>query len=72
MEMLAELVPPLEHEEACCVCFWPLYKTKQPIDTWLQGQKRFAHLLKPENHDMVVEIQHRGDAEWAALLERCG
>jgi pyruvate ferredoxin oxidoreductase beta subunit len=66
-------------------CFWPLYevvdgsyrlthtpKTKQPIDTWLQGQKRFAHLLEPENHDMVVEIQHRVDAEWAALLERCG
>ena len=66
-------------------CFWPLYevvdgsyrltytpKTKQPIDTWLHGQKRFAHLLKPENHDMVVEIQHRVDAEWAALVERCG
>ena len=66
-------------------CFWPLYevvdgsyrltytpKTKQPVDAWLHGQKRFAHLLKPENHDMVVEIQHRVDAEWAALLERCG
>jgi pyruvate ferredoxin oxidoreductase beta subunit len=66
-------------------CFWPLYevvdgsyrltytpKAKQPIDTWLQGQKRFAHLLKPENREMVVEIQDRVDAEWSALLERCG
>jgi pyruvate ferredoxin oxidoreductase beta subunit len=66
-------------------CFWPLYevvdgsyrltytpRTKQPIDTWLHGQKRFAHLLKPENRDMIVEIQRRVDAEWAALLERCG
>jgi pyruvate ferredoxin oxidoreductase beta subunit len=66
-------------------CFWPLYevvdgcyrltytpKAKQPIDTWLQGQKRFAHLLKIENHELVVEIQDRVDTEWSALLERCG
>ncbi len=65
-------------------CFWPLYevvdgryrlthqpKEKRPIEAWLQNQKRFAHLLSPENEETVAEIQRRVDEEWAELLRRC-
>jgi hypothetical protein len=38
---------------------------------WLKGQKRFAHLLKPENRDAVEGIQRRVDEDWTALVERC-
>ncbi|HSB39132.1 MAG TPA: thiamine pyrophosphate-dependent enzyme [Gaiellaceae bacterium] len=61
--------------------FWPLYEVvdgryhltyrpqKQlPVEEWLRPQKRFAH-LQPEQ---VEEIQRRVDADWDALLARCG
>jgi len=64
--------------------FWPLYEVVdgayrltyepeglQPIERWLEGQKRFAHLLHPENACLVEAIQERVDREWAALRERC-
>jgi pyruvate ferredoxin oxidoreductase beta subunit len=64
--------------------FWPLYEvvdgvhrltyepeSLQPIERWLEGQKRFAHLLRPENTDLVEAIQDRVDRDWAALRERC-
>jgi pyruvate ferredoxin oxidoreductase beta subunit len=66
-------------------CFWPLYEiadgqwrltyrpeTKLPIEEWLRGQTRFAHLLKPEAQETVVTIQRRVDEDWAELVERCG
>jgi hypothetical protein len=42
-----------------------------PIEAWLAHQKRFAHLLRPENRELVDEIQRRVDGDWAALLARC-
>jgi pyruvate ferredoxin oxidoreductase beta subunit len=64
--------------------FWPLYEvadgryrltyqpeTVVPIEDWLRGQKRFAHLLEPANHVIVEEIQRRVDSEWEQLLRRC-
>jgi pyruvate ferredoxin oxidoreductase beta subunit len=61
--------------------FWPLYEIVDgehrltyepadyvPIDAWLRGQKRFAHLLEPEHADLVQHIQERVDAEWERLL----
>jgi pyruvate ferredoxin oxidoreductase beta subunit len=64
--------------------FWPLYEvvdgayrltyepeSLQPIERWLEGQKRFAHLLRPESAHLVEAIQERADHEWAALRERC-
>jgi len=64
--------------------FWPLYEVVdgdyrltyepddlQPIERWLEGQKRFAHLLHPENAHLVEAIQERVDREWEALRERC-
>jgi pyruvate ferredoxin oxidoreductase beta subunit len=65
--------------------FWPLYEvvdgeyrlTYEPeapvqVEDWLRLQSRFAHLLHPENAEVVAEIQTRVEADWAALLERCG
>ncbi|HVW89142.1 MAG TPA: thiamine pyrophosphate-dependent enzyme [Gaiellaceae bacterium] len=61
-------------------CFWPLYevvdgtyrltyepKRVLPIERWLEGQKRFAHLLRPENAALVREIQTTVDRDWEAL-----
>jgi pyruvate ferredoxin oxidoreductase beta subunit len=64
-------------------CFWPLYEVvdgeyrltyvpnlRQPIERWLEGQKRFAHLLRPENAAHVAEIQASVDREWESLTAR--
>ena len=42
-----------------------------PVEDWLALQKRFAHLLRPENAAVVDEIQAQVDEDWAALVERC-
>jgi pyruvate ferredoxin oxidoreductase beta subunit len=65
-------------------CFWPLYEvvddryrltyrptTIPPIEEWLSGQARFAHLLRPENAELVAEIQAGVDRDWEDLLARC-
>ena len=65
-------------------CFWPLfevvegewrlsYEPKQevPIEEWLRGQTRFAHLLRPGSEDVVAAIQQRVDDDWVALVARC-
>jgi len=63
--------------------FWPLYevdhgkfilnyepKEKKPIMEWLKSQKRFKHLLKPENEKLVREIQEHVDKEFARIKNR--
>ena len=65
-------------------CFWPLFevvegewrltyepKDELPIEEWLRGQTRFAHLLRPESKEIVAAIQQRVDDDWAALVARC-
>jgi pyruvate ferredoxin oxidoreductase beta subunit len=65
-------------------CFWPLYEVvagdyrltyepprPQPIERWLEGQTRFAHLLRPESAGLVEQIQTTVDRDWAALRARC-
>jgi pyruvate ferredoxin oxidoreductase beta subunit len=65
-------------------CFWPLYEVVDgeyrltyepdeivPIEEWLRPQKRFAHLLRPENADLVEEIQRQVKADWQLLRDRC-
>jgi pyruvate ferredoxin oxidoreductase beta subunit len=62
--------------------FWPLYEVVDgdyrltyeperpvPVETWLRGQKRFAHLLAAP--ELVAEIQNRVDADWQRLLHLC-
>jgi pyruvate ferredoxin oxidoreductase beta subunit len=64
--------------------FWPLYEVvdggyrltydvaeRRPIEEFLRGQKRFAHLLEPENADLLTHIQRHIDEEWEALLAHC-
>ena len=64
--------------------FWPLYEVVGdayrltyepehvlPIERWLEGQARFAHLLRPENAPLVEQIQAQVDADWAELRARC-
>lgn len=64
-------------------CFWPLYevengnykitkkpKKKLPINTFLEKQGRFRHLMKPENKKVVEELQAFIDRKWELLLER--
>ena len=65
--------------------FWPLYevvdgehrlsyepKHPAPIEDWLAPQKRFAHLLRPENRELVERIQQQVDADWNDLVARSG
>jgi pyruvate ferredoxin oxidoreductase beta subunit len=65
--------------------FWPLYEVVAgryrltyepvhplPVERWLEGQKRFAHLLRPENARLVEAIQQNVDRDWAELRRRCG
>ena len=62
-------------------CFWPLFevvqgkwkitykpKEKLPIEAWLTGQKRFRHLLKPENAALKDALQAEVDRGWQELL----
>jgi pyruvate ferredoxin oxidoreductase beta subunit len=65
-------------------CLWPLFevvhgryvltytpKEKQPIQKWLEPQKRFAHLLGPEGAQTLLAIQERVDEDWEALVGKC-
>ena len=63
--------------------FWPLYevdhekftlnyepKDRKPMLEWFKSQKRFKHLLKPENEGLVQEIQEHVDKEFARIKKR--
>ncbi len=66
-------------------CMWPLYEVEQgqwrltvmpevkrPVVDWLKSQGRFAHLLRPENSEIVAKLQQKVDQDWERLLQRCG
>jgi pyruvate ferredoxin oxidoreductase beta subunit len=68
-------------QTAVDTCYWPLYevdrgvwrvtykpKEKLPITEWLANQKRFRHVLRPENKWMVDYIQGEVDRRWEQLL----
>lgn len=65
-------------------CYWPLYevidgkwqlnyvpKKKLPIEDFLRPQKRFKHLFKPENEELLAQFQAEVDKQWDALRIRC-
>lgn len=65
-------------------CFWPLFEVehgtwklnyrprrKAPITEWLSMQKRFAHLFKPGNEELLSRIQKEVDRRWEELLSLC-
>ena len=67
-------------------CFWPLFEVendewklnydpgpnKKPIMEWLKMQKRFRHLMKPENAHIVEKLQANVDKRWENLKKMCG
>ncbi|MCK5475021.1 MAG: pyruvate ferredoxin oxidoreductase [Candidatus Pacebacteria bacterium] len=63
--------------------FWPLYevdhgkftlnyepKERKTMLEWFKSQKRFKHLLKPENEGLVQEIQEHIDKEFTRIKKR--
>lgn len=63
--------------------YWPLYeidhgkftlnyipKEYVPLTAWFKTQKRFKHLLKPENASLIESIQIHTDLEFARLQKR--
>jgi pyruvate ferredoxin oxidoreductase beta subunit len=64
--------------------FWPLYEVVDgqyrltyapehpvPLERWLAPQKRFAHLLKPQNAELLEQVRTQVAREWEELLARC-
>jgi pyruvate ferredoxin oxidoreductase beta subunit len=64
--------------------FWPIYEVVDgryrltyrpqhpvPVEDWLRPQKRFAHLLRPENRELLERVRQRIEDDWAALEARC-
>ena len=62
-------------------CHWPLYEVvdgeykvtfkpreKKPVVEWLKKQRRFRHLMTPENKDIITSIQEKIDRDWDRLL----
>ncbi len=65
-------------------CYWPMFevidgkwklsyepKKKLPIEDFLRPQKRFSHLFKPGNEDLMVQFQAEIDKRWEELRNRC-
>ncbi len=63
---------------------WPLFEVedgvwrqtvkvreRKPVDEFLKPQGRFKHLFKPENADLLSEIQADVDRNWESLLAKC-
>ena len=64
-------------------CYWPLFEVengkwkvsykprdKRPVSEWLFKQGRFRHLQRPENAELVEQIQEYVDRKWEELLKR--
>ena len=62
-ELSRELRPPLTAEAA-------LIEADRCLECG--GLRRFAHLFRPGSEGLVRQIQGQVDAEWDALLARCG
>ncbi|MHB1362145.1 MAG: hypothetical protein ACYCW5_06080 [Thermoleophilia bacterium] len=43
---------------------------KTPVADWMKKQGRFAHLFKPDNEKVLVEIQEYIDRKWEELLRK--
>lgn len=64
-------------------CFWPLYEIRngrfrityrpkkiEPLENFLKYQKRFAHLIAPENKKDLLDLKEIVEKEWDALNQR--
>lgn len=65
-------------------CYWPIFevvdgkwilsyepKNKLPLEDFLRPQRRFKHLFKPGNEDLLAAFQEEVDKQWEALKEKC-
>ena len=65
-------------------CYWPLFevidgqwilsyepKKKLPIEEFLKPQRRFRHLFKKENEELIGLFQEEVDRRWEELKNRC-
>ncbi|NLE05648.1 MAG: pyruvate ferredoxin oxidoreductase, partial [Crenarchaeota archaeon] len=43
---------------------------KKPVEEYLQGQGRFKHLFKPNNNNIIEQIQRATDENWEKLLKK--
>ncbi len=63
--------------------FWPLYEIEKdnykinlkidnpkPIEEFLKTQRRFKHLLRPENKEVIEFIQNNINRRWEKLLKK--
>ena len=64
--------------------FWPLYEVKDgkyklnykpskkvPLIEYLKPQGRYKHLFKPENANLLKEMQKHVNSEWEKLVKLC-
>jgi len=64
--------------------FWPLYEiedgqwrqtvkvpNRKPIEEFLKPQGRFKHLFKPENAELLAQVQDEVDRYYAYITRRC-
>lgn len=45
---------------------------KKPVTEYLKGQGRFRHMFKPQNKNLLEEVQRITDERWERLLKKCG
>jgi pyruvate ferredoxin oxidoreductase beta subunit len=45
---------------------------KKPVADYLRGQGRFRHMFKPQNKDLLKEVQRVTDDRWERVLKKCG
>ncbi|MBR3655036.1 MAG: pyruvate ferredoxin oxidoreductase, partial [Elusimicrobia bacterium] len=68
-------------------CIWPVYEVvngkykmtkkprggkKLPVGEFFKHQSRFKHLLKPQNAELLANIQADVDAKWEKICNLCG
>jgi pyruvate ferredoxin oxidoreductase beta subunit len=64
--------------------FWPLFEVedghwrqtvkvreRKPIEEFLKPQGRFKHLFKPENAELLAQVQAEVDRYWDYIVRRC-
>jgi pyruvate ferredoxin oxidoreductase beta subunit len=45
---------------------------KKPVADYLRGQGRFRHMFKPQNKDLLEEVQRVTDERWERVLKKWG
>ena len=46
-------------------------KKKLPLEDFLRPQRRFKHLFKPGNEELLVAFQAEVDKRWEELQKKC-